>query len=134
MLVKMMVLSAVALLTSQAHAKDGVRFTNLKDGQTISSGYVAKFAITGKTLKPAAEAKPEDTSTGHHHLIIDAGPIAAGEIIPADATRIHFGKGQGEAPLNLTPGDHTVTLQLGNAVHASYGPEWSQTVKIHVKK
>lgn len=133
MLTKIFFAVSALVLANQASAKDGVRFTNLKDGQTIHSGFVAKFAVTGKKLKPAAESKPEDTSTGHHHLIIDAGPMAAGEIIPADATRIHFGKGQGEAPLNLTPGDHTVTLQLGNAVHASYGPEWAETVHIHVK-
>ena len=46
---------------------------------------------------------------------------------------LHFGKAQTEADVKLPPGDHTLTLQFGDGAHQSFGPEMSQTIKIHVK-
>jgi hypothetical protein len=56
-----------------------------------------------------------------------------GLVIPADEKSLHFGKGQTEADVKLTPGDHKLTMQFGDGSHRSYGPEMSQTITVHVK-
>ena len=71
--------------------------------------------------------------TGHHHLIIDGHPVEAGKAVPADATHLHFGKGQTETTLKLAPGPHTLTLQFADGLHQSYGPEMSATITVTVK-
>jgi hypothetical protein len=70
--------------------------------------------------------------TGHHHVIVDAGPIAAGEPIPFDARHVHFGKGQSEAELLLAPGRHRLTLQFADGAHRSYGPALASSIEILV--
>ena len=110
---------------------NGVRFVALKDGAKVGTELKVNFAVTGKTVRPAGE-DPEDKATGHHHVIIDGQAMAAGTVIPMDATHKHYGKGQTEATLQLTPGEHTLTLQFADGAHRSYGPEWSQTVRVVV--
>ena len=41
----------------------------------------------------------------------------AGAEIPFDDTHLHFGKGQTEASITLSPGKHKLTLQFANALH-----------------
>ena len=60
--------------------------------------------------------------TGHHHLIVDGKAVPKGSVVPADATHMHFGKGQTETTLKLPPGKHTLTLQFADGAHQSYGP------------
>ena len=54
-------------------------------------------------------------------------------MVPADATHLHFGKGQTETMLKLTPGKHTLTLQFADGAHQSYGPDLSSTITVEVK-
>ncbi len=43
--------------------------------------------------------------------------VQAGEEIVFDETHLHYGKGQTEAAITLTPGKHKLTLQFANALH-----------------
>ena len=88
-----------------------------------------KMGVEGMTVKPAGEVV---SGTGHHHVIIDGSPVPMGEAVPKDDTHIHFGKGQTEAELQLSPGEHTLTLQFADGIHRSYGPSMASTIKIHV--
>ena len=47
---------------------------------------------------------------------------SAGVPIPMDATHVHFGKGQTEASVTLTPGTHTLQLVVGDAAHIPHEP------------
>jgi hypothetical protein len=107
-----------------------VYFENLKNRQVIPRKFKVKFGVESMKVAPAGELVE---GTGHHHLIIDGNTVPAGQIVPADATHIHFGKGQTEAEIELTPGKHKLTLQFANGVHASYGPELADTVDVVVK-
>jgi hypothetical protein len=107
-----------------------VFFANLKNRQTIPTKFKVKFGVEGMKIQPAGELV---TGTGHHHLIIDGNSVPMGQIVLADATHIHFGKGQTEAEIELAPGPHKLTLQFANGVHASYGPELADTVDVVVK-
>jgi hypothetical protein len=122
----------VAAPSQPASPKATVAFINLKDSQTIPKKFKVKFAVTGMKIRPALE-DVADKTTGHHHLIIDGKPIPAGNAVPTDATHIHFGKGQGETEIELTPGKHTLTLQFADGAHLSYGEGASKTITVYVK-
>jgi len=111
--------------------KDGVRFLNVKDGATLSAQAALKFGVSGKTIRPAGE-DVEDKTSGHHHVIIDGAAMPEGTVIPMDDKHKHYGKGQTETVLTLSPGAHTLTLQFADGAHRSYGPAWSQTIKVTV--
>ena len=125
------VLAAVVLALSAAGAyAQSVSFVEPANGATVSSPFKVKFAVTGMEVKPAGDMT---ANTGHHHLLINAGSIKAGELIPADATHIHFGKGQTETEVKLPPGDYILTMQFANGLHQSYGPGMSKEIKVTVK-
>jgi len=109
---------------------DVVYFKSPGDGDTVESPFKVKMGVCGKDVQPAGE---ELEGTGHHHLIIDGGCIAAGETVPKDATHKHFGKGQTETILALEPGNHTLTLQFANGIHTSFGEQMCRTINVKVE-
>ncbi|VVD96355.1 ATPases of the AAA+ class [Pandoraea cepalis] len=127
--VSLLVAGASATALAQS-AQPRVFFVAPTDGATVSNPVAVHFGVEGMAIKPAGDMTP---NTGHHHLIIDGDPIPAGQVVPTDDTHLHFGKGQTETSVNLTPGDHKLTLQFANGAHQSYGPAMSQTIKVHVK-
>ncbi len=104
-----------------------------KDGATVTSSVHVKFGVDGMKVAPAGTIAD---GTGHHHVLVDTGPIAKGTVIPMDDTHLRYGKGQTEADVKLPPGDHTLTMQFADGAHRAYGPEMSSTikVKVHVKQ
>ena len=115
--------------TALAHAAS-VSFIEPADGAIVGRTFAVKFAVAGMEVKPAGELS---ATSGHHHLIIDGGSIATGEVVPFDETHIHFGKGQTEATVTLAPGTHRLTLQFADGAHQSYGSALSSTVTVIVK-
>jgi hypothetical protein len=109
-----------------------VFFVEPADGAKVKSPLKVKFGLEGMTLRPAGE-DPLDKTTGHHHLIIDDKPVALGTAVPADDKHIHFGKAQTETEVTLDKGEHTLTLQLADGAHLSYGPDMSATLKVTVE-
>lgn len=108
-----------------------VFFRNLKNGQTVSSPVKVEMGTEVIKVDTAGVIKP---GYGHHHLLVDAGDsTAAGVVVGKDSTHIHFGKGQIETTLPLTPGKHTLTLQFADGIHRSYGGKLSNTIQITVK-
>ena len=60
---------------------------------------------------------------GHHHLLIDVATLPPDNLpIPNDANHRHFGLGQTETELTLPPGQHTLQLVLGDALHIPHQP------------
>ena len=124
------VLAATLLTLSACAMAQSVSFVEPVDGATVSSPVKVKFAVTGMDVKPAGDMT---ANTGHHHLLINAAPVKAGEVIPADETHIHFGKGQTETEVKLPPGTYTLSMQFANGLHQSYGPGMSKDIKVTVK-
>jgi hypothetical protein len=62
-------------------------------------------------------------NTGHHHLLIDTD-LPADLTLPLPMTDHirHFGKGQTEAALELSPGKHTLQLLLADLTHTPFTP------------
>ena len=131
-----MFFAAVSLAAhTPAHAHEGkthtgVSFAEPLDGATVSSEVRVRMRVDGMKVEPAGAAV---AGAGHHHLIIDGDCIPAGMPVPKDATHKHFGKGQTETVLKLTPGEHTLTLQFANGLHQSYGPDWCHTIHVTVE-
>jgi len=106
----------------------------LVEGELDDEGKVSvhvEMAVEGVEVQPAGEVVP---GTGHHHVIIDGEGVASGEVVPADETHIHFGGGQTETDVALTPGEHTLTLQFADGIHRSYGPPMSTSITITVSE
>ena len=109
-----------------------VFFKNLKNDATISSPFKVQF---GTEVIKVDTAGPVIAGVGHHHLFIDAeDSLAAGTMVPKDSTHFHFGKGQTEYELKLSPGKHKLTLQMADGLHRSYGGRLAATITVNVKK
>jgi Domain of unknown function (DUF4399) len=96
-----------------------VSFIEPTDGATVTSPVTVKFGIEGMEVAPAGTDKP---NTGHHHVLIDTKLADYKASIPADEKHKHFGKGQTETQLELTPGSHTLQLILGDQNHIPHDP------------
>jgi hypothetical protein len=103
-----------------------------QDGATVPQSFTVRFGLKGMGVAPAGVAKE---ATGHHHLLIDVTTMpVAGQPIPKDAQHMHFGGGQTETTLKLTPGTHTLQLELGDANHIPFDPPLvSKKITVHVK-
>ena len=122
----------ILLLTvSSFGAKKDVFFTYPKDGETVALTFKAKFGVHGMAIKPAGD--PDDKKSGHMHVIIDGPAAAEGVVIPADAAHLHYGKGQLEGDITLTPGPHTLTLQLADGLHRGYGSDLVKVIHVTAK-
>ena len=108
----------------------GVYFIEPLDGATVESPLKVKFGLKGMTVRPAGELV---AGTGHHHLLVDVPGPKSGDPIPADASHLHFGKGQTETEVKLAPGSHVLKMQFADGFHQSYGDAMSATVRITVK-
>lgn len=110
-----------------------VMFVEPADGAKVKSPVAMKFGIEGMKVRPAME-DPTDKTTGHHHVVVDGEPVPLGAVVPTDEKHIHYGKGQTEATLELPPGKHTLTLQLADGAHLSYGAALAHTITVEVEE
>lgn len=115
---------------SFACKQKSVYFVNMKSGDQVRSPFTVQMGIKGMKVRPAGEIKE---GTGHHHIVINGGPIAQGQVIPTDEKHRHYGGGQREAELELPPGKYKLTLQFADGIHRSYGSELSKSIEIIVK-
>ena len=123
-------LMAVVVLMSQHGIADGlasssregasVYFIAPADGTQVETSFTVKFGLKGMGVAPAGTDKPD---TGHHHLLIDVDVLPdMASPLPANDKVKHFGKGQTETELSLSPGTHTLQLLLGNHLHVPHKP------------
>ncbi len=119
---------------AQYHSDDA-HFTNIKSGDKLTMPFTVKFGL-GSNWGLALVNKPIDKTNelgsankaevnplakshhGHHHLLIDEDlPVDFKTPIPATPKHLHFGKGQMETVLNLSPGVHRLRLLFADSAH-----------------
>ncbi len=102
------------------------------DGATVQETFKVKFGLSGMGVAPAGQ---NIKNTGHHHLLIDLDKLPdLTKPLPATDQIRHFGGGQTETELTLTPGEHTLQLLLGNYMHIPHDkPVMSKKITITVK-
>jgi len=92
------------------------------DGATVKNPVTVVFGLKGLGVAPAGVEKAK---TGHHHLLIDTKAPSGEDLdfaIPTDDHHKHFGGGQTETTVELTPGKHTLQLMMGDANHVPHNP------------
>jgi hypothetical protein len=89
------------------------------DGTRLSNPVTVKFGLANMGVAPAGI---DVANTGHHHLLIDTGLPPLDQPIPSDDQHRHFGGGQTEATIELSPGTHTLQLLLGDKLHIPHQP------------
>jgi len=112
--------------------KETVTILEPANGATVPTTFTVKFGASGVDIVPAGTNQEH---SGHHHLLIDTDVLPdMHSPLPATPTTIHFGKGQTETQLTLTPGKHTLQLVLGNYAHiAGDAPIMSKKITVTVK-
>ena len=118
-------------LSSSAPADAEVYIIEPRAGATVGETFVVKFGLRGMGVAPAGV---EVANTGHHHLLIDNPAVDMTLPLPASDQVVHFGKGQTEAVVTLTPGTHTLQLLLGNHLHVPHTPAvMSAPIRVQVR-
>lgn len=115
-------LACTAAFADQTPAPAGaeVYFVNLKDGAKVKSPVTVVFGLKGMGVAPAGI---KFDNTGHHHLLIDTDlPADLTQPLPMTDHIKHFGKGQTEASIELTPGKHTLQLLFADLTHTPFTP------------
>jgi Domain of unknown function (DUF4399) len=113
-------------------ADASVYFVNLRDGQYIEPRTIVRFGLLNMGIAPAGVAKP---NTGHHHLLVDTPAPPLDRPIPNDFNHLHFGAGQTEARITLSPGRHTLQLLFADENHVVHDPPvMSKPIRITVGK
>lgn len=119
-------------LVSHAPTEATAYIITPQDGETVPQTFTVKFGLTGMGIAPAGIDRE---NTGHHHLLIDlAESPDLSASLPANENIRHFGGGQTEMQLTLTPGEHTLQLLLANYLHIPHdNPVISEKIEIFVK-
>lgn len=116
----------------QAPADARVYFVGLDDGSVLPQKATIRFGLVNMGVAPAGIDKP---NTGHHHLLIDTKVPPLDEPIPNDFNHLHFGAGQTEAIVTLSPGRHTLQLLLGDENHVPHNPPiMSKPIRVYVSR
>jgi hypothetical protein len=115
-------------------APEGARlyFIEPVDGATVTSPVTVRFGLAGMGVAPAGVPFEK---TGHHHLVIDAELPPMDAAFPKDERHLHFGGGQTETVVELSPGEHTLQLVLGDHNHVPHEPPViSERISIRVQE
>ena len=126
-------LTGTALAREPSPAGAEVYIVSPKDGAKVSGPVTVVFGLKGMGIAPAGI---KFDNTGHHHLLVDTdAPTDLSLPLPADEHNLHFGKGQTETTLTLSPGKHTLQLVFADFLHTPHVPAViSKKVTISVEK
>ncbi len=123
--------STMSFAATPISAEANVYIISPAHGQVVTSPVTVIFGLSGAGVAPAGVDKK---NTGHHHLIINAETPNMKNAIAKDASHRHFGGGQTQTTLELSPGKHTLQLVLGDKSHMPHDrPVVSKVIEIFVK-
>jgi len=119
-------------MVSESPSNAKVYFIHPNDGQTVQKSVKVVFGLKNIGVAPAGTDKK---NTGHHHLLIDTDVLPdLTKPLPATDKLKHFGGGQTETEITLSPGKHTLQLLLGNYAHIPHSkPVISKKITITVE-
>ena len=103
-----------------ASAKPRVFFAEPQNGATVKSPVHLKFGLENYQLSAVPQGTVETArpGMGHHHVGVDVDCLAPGTtIVKGTPSWVHFGDGKSEIDMQLPPGQHKLTLQLGDDLH-----------------
>ncbi|MEM7533512.1 MAG: DUF4399 domain-containing protein [Chloroflexota bacterium] len=112
--------------------KPNVFFKMPLDGAIVPPTFQVVMNAAGVAVDPAGDIIE---NSGHMHILVDTDFVPAGEVIPNDEQHLHYGDGSLMTELTLTPGPHTLRLQLANGAHiALNGDEYRDEIIVMVSE
>lgn len=127
----MLLQSASLFAASPANENAKLYFISPANGAVVSNPVTIQFGLKNMGVAPAGS---NVNNTGHHHLIIDSELPPLNLPVPKDEQHRHFGAGQTETSIELSPGIHTLQLLLGDFAHIPHSPAVvSEQITITVK-
>jgi len=114
----LMVLTATAYACGTG-SKPRVFFVEPQDGATVKSPVHLKFGIENYQIAAVLQGTVDTArqGMGHYHVAVDSDCLATGTVIQKATPWVHFGTGNSEIDMQLPPGMHKLTLQLGDDMH-----------------
>jgi hypothetical protein len=96
-----------------------VFFVTPEDGATVSPTTHLMFNAENFEISavPEGELTESRPALGHYHVAIDTECLPPGTEIPKADPWVHFGTGSRMIDMQLPPGEHTLTLQVGDDLH-----------------
>ena len=93
-----------------------VWFIQPEEEAVVTSPVAFEFGSENIMIEPRGDGEVH-AGAGHHHIGVNTQCLPAGEIIPEADPWVHFGDGSAAIEMQLTPGEHTLTIQLGDGEH-----------------
>jgi len=103
-----------------AQGKPRIFFVEPKNNATVKSPVHLKFGIENYKIAavPEGDVKTARPGVGHYHVGVEQDCLKPGEtIVKGTPQWVHLGKGDTEMDMQLTPGKHKLSLQLGDDLH-----------------
>ena len=129
--VLLLLLAGLAACTSPDPKQPRVFFTAPSTGATVTSPVKVTMDAANFIVEPSGAVR---AGAGHLHIMVDTDCVAVGQMVPKDDKHNHYGQGQKEAELTLSPGTHTLCLQATDGAHVALpGEGMTQKITITVK-
>jgi hypothetical protein len=124
---KCLALAAVAALFSACSSEPAspagprVFFIEPQNGASVTSPVHLVFGIESFEIAPVPAGTVETVrpNIGHHHVGVDTDCLPPGTEIPRASPWVHFGKGDNMIDMQLPPGPHKLTLEIGDDKHTT---------------
>ena len=111
--------AAVSIGCATESSKPRVFFEQPANGASVKSPVHLKFGIENYQVAavPAGTVETARAGMGHYHVAVDSDCLPAGTAIQKAAPWVHFGTGNSEIDMQLPPGMHKLTLEVGDDLH-----------------
>jgi len=119
----MRTIPVLAILIAAAACGSGsaprVFFVAPQNGASVKSPVHLQFGIENYQVAAVPQGTVETArpGMGHFHVAVDSDCLSAGTTIQKAAPWVHFGDGKAEIDMQLPPGMHKLTLELGDDLH-----------------
>jgi hypothetical protein len=110
---------AAAAPPASSSGSPRVFFVEPVDGAMVKSPVKLVFGIENYQLAavPQGTVTESRPNLGHHHVGVDIDCLPPGTEIPKANPWVHHGSGATTMDMQLPPGPHKLTLQLGDDLH-----------------
>lgn len=94
-------------------------FVQPQDGASVKSPVKLQFGTEAFAIAAVPQGTVTETrpSVGHFHVAVDADCLPTGAEIPKANPWVHFGDGKDVIDMQLPPGTHRLTVQVGDDLH-----------------
>lgn len=121
MRMRLLTAMCATLLATAACGPSGPRvfFIQPLDDTTVMSPVSLEFGSENFTIAAVPPGTVTETrpTLGHYHVGVDTDCLPTGTAIPKAAPWVHFGDGKNIIDMQLPPGMHRLTLQVGDDLH-----------------